>query len=164
MCVCDSHVRLWQCDVWVRMAMRMSVWLYQWPVSLSQCQRHWHWPLLIQLSSDCVNLSPFESIDYYTGFPQSWKSKEKNLVMESHVISPLLIANHAWEIPLIPYHILYDKNLALYIRDCVSLCLSDETLKGVGPFYLVSMPGEVKDPTSLHWKCVTCRGLHNTTL
>ena len=29
------------------------------------------------------------------------------------------------------------------IRDCES----DETLKAVGPFYLVSMPGEVKDPT-----------------
>ena len=41
-------------------------------------------------------------------------------------------------------------------------CLSEETLKAVGPFYLVSMPGEVKDPTSLHWKCVTCRGLHPT--
>ena len=26
------------------------------------------------------------------------------------------------------------KNLALYIRDCESLCLSDETLKAVGPF------------------------------
>ena len=39
------------------------------------------------------------------------------------------------------------KNLALYIRDCESLCLSDETLKAVGPFYMVSMPGEVKDPT-----------------
>ena len=26
------------------------------------------------------------------------------------------------------------------------LCLSDETLKSVGPFYLVPMPGEVKDP------------------
>ena len=39
------------------------------------------------------------------------------------------------------------KNLALNIRDCVSRCLSDETLKAVGPFYLVSMPGEVKDPT-----------------
>ena len=39
------------------------------------------------------------------------------------------------------------KNLALYIRDCESLCLSDETQKAVGPFYLVSMPGEVKDPT-----------------
>ena len=25
--------------------------------------------------------------------------------------------------------------------------LSDETLKSGGPFYLVSMPGEVKDPT-----------------
>ena len=32
-------------------------------------------------------------------------------------------------------------------RDCESLCLSDETVKAVGPFYLVSMPGEVKDPT-----------------
>ena len=30
-------------------------------------------------------------------------------------------------------------------------CISDETLKAVGPFYLVSMPGEVKDPTSPHW-------------
>ena len=30
-------------------------------------------------------------------------------------------------------------------------CLSEETLKAVGPFYLVSMPGEVKDPTSTHW-------------
>ena len=39
------------------------------------------------------------------------------------------------------------KNLALYIRDCESLCLSDETVKAVGPFYLVSMPEEVKDPT-----------------
>ncbi len=27
------------------------------------------------------------------------------------------------------------------------LCLSDETLKAVGPFYMASMPGEVKDPT-----------------
>ena len=39
------------------------------------------------------------------------------------------------------------KNLALYIRDCESLCLSDETPKAVGHFYLVSMPGEVKYPT-----------------
>ena len=27
------------------------------------------------------------------------------------------------------------------------LCLSEETVKAVGPFDLVSMPGEVKDPT-----------------
>ena len=54
-------------------------------------------------------------------------------------------------IPLGPGVIVRCKNLAIYIRDCVSLCLSDETLKAVGPFYLVSMPGEVKDPTSLHW-------------
>ena len=26
-------------------------------------------------------------------------------------------------------------------------CLSEKTLKSVGPFYLVPMPGEVKDPT-----------------
>ena len=30
-------------------------------------------------------------------------------------------------------------------------CLSEKTLKAVGSFYLVSMPGEVKGPTSLHW-------------
>ena len=28
-----------------------------------------------------------------------------------------------------------------------NLCLSEETLKAGGPFYLVSMPGEIKDPT-----------------
>ena len=29
----------------------------------------------------------------------------------------------------------------------ICLCLSEETLKAGGPFYLVSMPREVKDPT-----------------
>ena len=29
----------------------------------------------------------------------------------------------------------------------ICLCLSEEKLKAGGPFYLVSMPGEVKDPT-----------------
>ena len=29
----------------------------------------------------------------------------------------------------------------------ICLCLSEETLKVGGPFYLLSMPGEVKDPT-----------------
>ena len=37
--------------------------------------------------------------------------------------------------------------MALYIRDCESMCLSDETLKAVAPFYMVCMPGEVKYPT-----------------
>ena len=46
-----------------------------------------------------------------------------------------------------PCFIIRCKNLALNIRDCLFLCLSEETLKAVGPFYLVSMPGEVKDPT-----------------
>ena len=39
------------------------------------------------------------------------------------------------------------KNQALNIRDCLSPCLSRETLKAVGPFCLVSMPGHVKNPT-----------------
>ena len=30
------------------------------------------------------------------------------------------------------------KNLTLNISDCVSMCLSDETLKAVGPIYLVA--------------------------
>ena len=29
----------------------------------------------------------------------------------------------------------------------ICLCLSEETLKAGGPFYLVSMPGDVKDHT-----------------
>ena len=41
-------------------------------------------------------------------------------------------------------------------------CISEETLKVVGQcFYLVSMPGEVKEPTSPHWN-VYCRGLHHS--
>ena len=38
-------------------------------------------------------------------------------------------------------------HLALNITDCAALCLSDEELKAVCPFYLVSMPVEVKYPT-----------------
>ena len=37
------------------------------------------------------------------------------------------------------------------VTHMVGQCLSEETLKTVGPYYLVSMPGEVKDPTSPHW-------------
>ena len=29
----------------------------------------------------------------------------------------------------------------------IYLCLSEETLNAGAPFYLVSMPGEIKDPT-----------------
>ena len=39
------------------------------------------------------------------------------------------------------------KNRTLNFGDCVSMRLSDETLKAVGPSYLVTMKGEVKDPT-----------------
>ena len=37
----------------------------------------------------------------------------------------------------------------------ICLCLSEETLKAGGPFYLVSMPGEEKDHTQGGSKCVT---------
>ena len=47
------------------------------------------------------------------------------------------------------------KNLALYIRDCESLCLSDETLSGV------YARGSKRSHTG--GKCVTCRGLHILT-
>ena len=50
------------------------------------------------------------------------------------------------------------KNLSLNIRNCVSLCLSDEILKAVGPFYLVSKPGEVKQ-SHTGVKCVTFCGV-----
>ena len=43
----------------------------------------------------------------------------------------------------------------LYSAPSYSRITRREKLKAVGPFYLVSMPGEVKYPTSLHWKCVT---------
>ena len=43
----------------------------------------------------------------------------------------------------------------------ICLCLSEETLKAGGPFYLVSVPGEVKDPTQ--GVNVTCSGLTNST-
>ena len=37
--------------------------------------------------------------------------------------------------------------LSQYLSPHICLCLSEETLKAGGPFYLVSMPGEVKYPT-----------------
>ena len=43
------------------------------------------------------------------------------------------------------------ENFASELRNSVGQCLSEETIKAGGPFYLVSMPGEVKDPTSPHW-------------
>ena len=63
------------------------------------------------------------------------------------VRTPAYHAAHPGSIPGLGGENYRCKNLAFYIRDCVYLCLSDETLKAVGPFYLVSMPGEVKDPT-----------------
>ena len=62
------------------------------------------------------------------------------MVGRSLITRPARVQFPGWEARMIRC-----KNLALYIRDCESLCLSDETLKAVGPFYLVSMPGEVKD-------------------
>ena len=41
-------------------------------------------------------------------------------------------------------------------------CLSEETLKAVGPLYLVSMPGEVKYPTQGVNRQIPCRGLHTS--
>ena len=38
--------------------------------------------------------------------------------------------------------------------------LSDETLKAVDPFYLVSMPGEVKDPTIPHGNVTPTHSAH----
>ena len=39
-------------------------------------------------------------------------------------------------------------------------CLSEETLKAVGPFYLVSMPGKYKIPP-VHTGMCNCCGLHH---
>ena len=41
-------------------------------------------------------------------------------------------------------------------------CLSDETVKAVGPFYLVYARGSKRSHTG--GKCVTCRGLHNSDI
>ena len=38
------------------------------------------------------------------------------------------------------------RNVGNFVQP-TSVCLSEETLKASGPFYLVSMPGEVKDAT-----------------
>ena len=43
-------------------------------------------------------------------------------------------------------HLLTFRNLENFVHPTFA-CLSEVTLKAGGPFYLVSMPGEVKDPT-----------------
>ena len=60
----------------------------------------------------------------------SAKSMDVSRVVSSAVVSTL--AYHAAgpvQFPDLEARITRCKNLALYIRDCVSLCLSDETLK-----------------------------------
>ena len=37
------------------------------------------------------------------------------------------------------------------MTEWVRVSTGDRTVEAVGPFYLMSMPGEVKDPTSPHW-------------
>ena len=70
-----------------------------------------------------------------------------SLVMDIMVSKPAWHAGDLGSIPgqgMLCYRC---KNLVPNITDCVSLCHSEETLKAVGPFDLVSMTGEVKDPT-----------------
>ena len=55
------------------------------------------------------------------------------------------------------------ENLDLYIRDCESLCLSDETVKAVGPFYRSGVYARGSKRSHTGGKCVTCRGLHILT-
>ena len=64
------------------------------------------------------------------------------VVGRSLITRPARIQFPGWEAIIIRC-----KNLTLYIRDCESRCLSDETLKAVCPFYLVSITGKVKYPT-----------------
>ena len=46
----------------------------------------------------------------------------------------------------------YGNNFALAVSFTpLCQCLSQETQKAVGPVYLASMPGEVKEPTSPSW-------------
>ena len=54
------------------------------------------------------------------------------------------------------------RNLSNFVYPTFA-CLSEETLKAGGPFYLVSMLCEVKDPTQ-GGKCLTCSGLTNSRL
>ena len=77
-----------------------------------------------------------------------------NWLTRAEVRGDIVVSTPAWHASVrgsIPcsdqaYYIWY-KNLALNIRDFIHLCLSEETLKEVGPFYLVSIQGELKDPT-----------------
>ena len=52
------------------------------------------------------------------------------------------------------------QNLGSFVHPTFA-CLSEEPLKAGGPFFLVSMPGEVKNPTQ-GGKCVTCSGVTNS--
>ena len=47
---------------------------------------------------------------------------------------------------MVQSHLLPLQNLGNFVHPTFA-CLSEETLKAGGPFYLVSMSGEVKDPT-----------------
>ena len=48
---------------------------------------------------------------------------------------------------MVQSHLAPFRNLGNFVYTTFAFCLSEETLKAGGSFYLVSMPGEVKDPT-----------------
>ena len=50
----------------------------------------------------------------------------------------------------------HSETLAISFTTLCQCLESEDTLKAIDPFYLVSMPGEVKG----RGQCVTCRGLH----
>ena len=78
-----------------------------------------------------------------------------------------MVSTSAWHIAVVRLpdqvglcSIIRCKNLALNIINCLSLCLSEETLKAVGHFYLVSTPGEVKDPKQGVHRQIPCHRPH----
>ena len=66
--------------------------------------------------------------------------------LKQEPVSPLIVIKNPWVI-LLTSGLFFDITTGLHLIVQLVQCLSDETVKAVGPFYLVSMPGEVQYPT-----------------
>ena len=86
-------------------------------------------------------------------YPPLRESVKKCITYATERCGSVVVSTPAWhaaDLGLIPgTGMLYVrcKNLVLNTRDCVSPCLSDNTLKAFGTYYLLAMQGEMKYPT-----------------
>ena len=115
---------------------------------------------VFSISRNIVAMSEFTSGDRHIGFQDGRHRFCIEGAVVQWLVRPPGTTPVGFPFPDQACFIIRYKNMALTIRDCLYLCILEETLKAVGPFYMASMPGEVKYPTQGVNRQIPCPGLH----